>query len=157
MRENVTKSVLIRGSLINRAEGIEMVGGIIITHGDIAQSLVRALEAITGPSSGLITLSVNSSDTPEDIKKSLSKAVKSADDGSGVIIFTDMFGGTPSNVALPLLGRDRVEIITGVNLPLLIKFCGHRSDKGIEELSVYLKEYGRSSIVLAGEMLKEKK
>jgi PTS system mannose-specific IIA component len=76
--------------------------------------------------------------------------------GDGVIIFTDMFGGTPSNIALSMLNDGSVEVITGVNLPLLIKFFTNRSDSALGELADMLKEYGRESIVLAGDILKEK-
>lgn len=134
-----------------------MVGAVIITHGDISRSLCDAAEAINGKVKSVKTISVSSSNTTEEIRKTLASSVKEADSGFGVIIFTDMFGGTPTNIALSLLEEGRVEVITGVNLPMLLKFIGHRNDKEIGELAVFLREYGRNSIILAGEMLKERK
>ncbi|MBI5970068.1 MAG: PTS sugar transporter subunit IIA [Deltaproteobacteria bacterium] len=134
-----------------------MVGAVIITHGDISRSLCEAAEAITGKADMIKTISVKSSNATEDIRNTLASSVKEADSGFGVIIFTDMFGGTPTNIALSLLEEGRVEVITGVNLPMLLKFIGHRAEKEIGELAVFLREYGRNSVILAGEMLKEKK
>lgn len=135
-----------------------MAGAVIITHGDLARSLLGAAESITGAVEGVLTVCVDKGDTTEGIRQSLAQAVKSVDKGAGVIIFTDMFGGTPTNIALSLLSAGLVEVITGVNLPLLLKFLSHRaSDKPLGEFAVQLREYGKGSIVLAGDMLKEKK
>lgn len=134
-----------------------MVGGIIITHGNLGATLLEVAESITGKMENVRTFSVNSSDTTEAIRASLSSAIKEVNTGKGVIIFTDMFGGTPTNIALSLMEEGKVEIITGVNLPVLIKFNGYRAERGLEELSFSLKDYGQKSIVLAGDMLKEKK
>ncbi len=134
-----------------------MVGAVVITHGRLAVSLVKAAESITGHIERLKTVAVQDSDTTDEISGVLASAVKKVEDGEGVIIFTDMLGGTPSNVALPLLEEDKVDIITGVNLPVLFKFVSQRSDKPLGELALLLKEYARGSIVLASDMLKEKK
>lgn len=134
-----------------------MVGAVVITHGRLAVSLVKAAESITGKIERLKTVAVQDSDTTDEISGVLASAVKKVEGGKGVIIFTDMLGGTPSNIALPLLEEGRVDIITGVNLPVLFKFVSHRSDKPLGELALLLKEYGRGSIVLASDMLKEKK
>lgn len=135
-----------------------MAGAVIITHGDLAQSLLRAAESITGTVEGIKAISVNKGDATEGIRSALASAVKSVDTGRGVIIFTDMFGGTPTNIALSLLSAGKVEVITGANLPVLLKFLSHRAaDKPIGELALQLKEYGKGSIVLAADMLKEKK
>jgi PTS system mannose-specific IIA component len=134
-----------------------MVGAVVITHGRLAVSLVKAAESITGHIERLKTVAVQDSDTTDEISGVLASAVKKVEDGEGVIIFTDMLGGTPSNIALPLLEEGKVDIITGVNLPVLFKFVSHRGDKPLGELALLLKEYGRGSIVLASDMLKEKK
>ena len=102
-------------------------------------------------------VSVITQDATEGIRARIAVAVKEANSGVGVIIFTDMFGGTPTNIALSLLEAGRVEVITGVNLPVLLKFVGHRADKPLDELARLLREYGRSSIVLATDMLKREK
>ncbi len=134
-----------------------MVGAIVITHGSLASSLMEVAESITGKIEKVKTVSVMSSDTTESIRSALSGSIKDVNSGSGVIIFTDMFGGTPTNVALSLLEDGKVDVITGVNLPMLIKFIGNRTEKSLSEVALLLKEYGQKSIVLAGDMLKDKK
>ncbi len=134
-----------------------MVGAVIITHGELAASLVKASQSIAGDIDMFKAVAVQDNDTTEEISVLLAKKVKSVDGGKGVIIFTDMLGGTPSNVALPLLKEGRVDIITGVNLPVLLKFVNYRADKPLGELALLLKEYAKESIVLASDVLKEKK
>lgn len=137
--------------------GENMVGAVIITHGKVAEALVEAAEAITGKIENVRTVSVANSDSTDGIRGVVSGAIKETDSGKGVVVFTDMFGGTPTNIALSLMGAGKVEVITGVNLPMLIKFVGHRADKELHELAVTLRDYGQKSIVLAGEMLKDRK
>lgn len=134
-----------------------MVGAIVITHGGLADSLVDELKLIAGDIDMIETVTVRENDTTEEISGLLVKLAKSVDGGKGVLIFTDMLGGTPSNVALPLLEEGKVDIMTGVNLPVLLKFVNHRTDKPLGELAPLLKEYARESIVLASDVLKEKK
>ena len=133
-----------------------MVGAVVITHGKLAEALVEAAEAITGKAEGVRAVSVASADSTDGIRGAVLAAIKEADSGSGVVVFTDMFGGTPTNIALSLMTDGRFEVITGVNLPMLIKFVGRSPDKGLRELATLLREYGQKSIVLAGEMLKDK-
>ncbi len=134
-----------------------MIGAVIITHGALASGIVEVAQSITGPLEKVLTVEIMNSESTEAIRDALCAAVERADSGKGVIIFTDMFGGTPTNIALSLLDEGRVEIITGINLPILIKFVGHRSEKPLHELTLLLKDYGQKSIVLAGDMLKERK
>lgn len=134
-----------------------MIGAVIVTHGHFADCLLEVAESIAGKIDYIKAVPVMSSDTTEHIREILSKAIRQIDTGDGVLIFTDMFGGTPTNIALSLMEEGRVDIITGVNLPIVLKFVGHRKDKTLPELAVFLKDYGHSSIVLAGDMLKEKK
>ncbi|CAG1066405.1 PTS system, mannose-specific IIA component [uncultured bacterium] len=133
-----------------------MVGAVVVTHGKLAEALVEAAEAITGKMDKVRTVTVASADSTDGIRGVVSAAVKEADSGKGVVVFTDMFGGTPTNIALSLMNAGKVEVITGVNLPMIIKFVGHRSDKPLHELAAMLREYGQKSIVLAGEMLKDR-
>lgn len=134
-----------------------MIGAVIVTHGRLAESLVESAESITGPVDLMRSVSVKKSDTTEAIRDMLVRSVHELDKGKGVIIFTDMFGGTPTNVALSLMTEGRVEVITGVNLPVLIKFISCRAEKSLQETALLLKDYGQKSIVLAAEFLKEKK
>jgi len=134
-----------------------MIGAVIVTHGHLAECIVSVAESITGKIDNVRVVPVMNTDKTEDIRELLSKAIREIDTGKGVLIFTDMFGGTPTNIALSLLVEGKVDIITGVNLPIVLKFVGHRQDKPLSELAALLKDYGHSSIVLAGDMLKEKK
>ena len=113
--------------------------------------------SIAGDIDMLKVVAVQNNDATEEVSEILAKEVKSVDGGAGVIIFTDMLGGTPSNVALPLLKEGTVDIMTGVNLPVLLKFVNYRRDKPLGELAMLLKEYAKESIVLASDVLKEKK
>ncbi len=131
-----------------------MVGGVIITHGGLAGALVEVARSIAGDLEDVAAIGIKSGDTTDGIRKTLAKAVKAADTGDGVIIFTDMFGGTPTNVALSLLEEGVVEIMTGVNLPVVLKFAGNRKDKGLKELLLLLREHASKSVVLASDMLK---
>jgi PTS system mannose-specific IIA component len=133
-----------------------MIGAVIISHGVIAESLVKAVGTITGEVEHIGVVSVENPDSTDKVRDELAKAVKEVDGGKGVIIFSDMFGGTPTNVALSLLKEGEVEVMTGVNLPVLIKFISHREEKPLAELAVDLLEYGKESIVLAGDMLRER-
>ncbi len=133
-----------------------MTGAVIITHGELADALLKVAESITGRTEGVKILPVENTDNTEEIREELSAAIEEVDTGQGVIIFTDMFGGTPSNIALSMLNSGGVEVITGVNLPVLMKFFGNRTDRPLGELANALIEYGRDSIVLAGDILKEK-
>ena len=133
-----------------------MIGAVVITHASLAQSLIEAAEAITGKLEGVMPVSISKSDSTEGVRRVIKQALKDVSSGKGAIIFTDMFGGTPTNIALSLYEEGRVEIITGVNLPLLIKFVSHRADKPLSELVLILKEHGSKSIVLAGDMLRER-
>ncbi|HBG45483.1 MAG TPA: PTS sugar transporter [Deltaproteobacteria bacterium] len=134
-----------------------MIGSVIITHGRLAEALLEAAESISGRIEGVRTLSISQSDTAGGIRDVLTAAVKEVDSGSGVVLFTDMFGGTPTNISLSTFEAGRVEVITGVNLPMVLKYVSHRSEKSLEELTILLKDYGQKAIVLAGEMLREKK
>jgi len=133
-----------------------MIGAVIITHGGLGVALVEAAEIITGKAERIKMVTVTGSDAPDGLREKIASAVETVNADKGVIIFTDMFGGTPTNIALSFLDVGKVDILTGVNLPILIKFLGHRAEKTLSELTLMLKEYGRTSIVLAGDMLKEK-
>ncbi|MCK4846307.1 MAG: PTS sugar transporter subunit IIA [Deltaproteobacteria bacterium] len=136
-----------------------MVGGVIITHGDLATALLNSADAIAGDIERVLTVCVEGSESTEEIAAMIEDALSRLSREDGIVIFTDMFGGTPTNIALTFLdgsGEDRggVEVLTGVNLPLILKFLNNRRDSDFKELISQLTEYGRKSIVLASEMLK---
>jgi PTS system mannose-specific IIA component len=133
-----------------------MVGILIVTHGKLAQELVETTKIIVGKNvDHIVPISVDWNDDMADIQKTIASAINKVDRGSGVLILTDMFGGTPSNISLSFLS-DKVEIITGVNLPMLIKIVNVGDRYGLKELSQLTHEQGKKSIYLASEILSMK-
>jgi mannose PTS system EIIA component len=130
-----------------------MVGLVIVCHGDMGAELVKAVEMIVGRIDAVESVSVKQDSAPETLRNEIQKAIKKVDRKNGVMLFTDMFGGTPSNIALAFLGES-VEVVTGVNLSMLIKFANHRDDKKLAELARLAQEAGQKSIVIASQMLK---
>ncbi len=99
-----------------------MIGGLIVSHGKLAEELLNALTIIIGEAVNIVAISIGWYDDVEESKKKISQSLKNIDQKNGVVIFTDMFGGTASNLSFSFLKDNQVEIITGVNLPMLIKF-----------------------------------
>lgn len=130
-----------------------MVGIVIVTHGRLAEEFVRVAADIVGQARGVVPVCIERDYAVEDARKDIEKAIKDVDDGNGVIIFTDMFGGTPSNLGLSFLEDGKTEVIGGVNLPMIIKASMSRDGKGLKELATFIKEYGEKSISLASEIL----
>lgn len=130
-----------------------MVGIVIVTHGRLAQELVETTKIIVGKNvDHIIPISVGWNDDMADIQKTISAALAKVDQGDGVLVLTDMFGGTPSNISLSFLS-EKVEIITGVNLPMLIKIVNVGDRYNLKELSHLILEQGKKSIYLASEIL----
>ena len=134
---------------------MQLIGGLIVTHGNLAVELLRAAEAIEGHLENIEAVCLEWGDTAETATERIREALaRVAAAGSATIIFTDMFGGTPSNLALSFLDRDRVEIITGVNLPMLVKFGSCRtSEQSLSEVAHMIREKGARSIRVASEVL----
>ncbi len=131
------------------------VGVVIVTHTDYAEKLLKAAEMIIGPQLNARTVAVDVGvDTAQTVKE-LEAAIKAVDQGGGAMILTDMFGGTPTNLALSLFGQHRIEVVTGVNLPMLIKILSTRT-KPLEQLAADAKSAGVQGIVVAGEILRKK-
>jgi Phosphotransferase system, mannose/fructose-specific component IIA len=130
-----------------------MVGILIVTHGRLAQELLETTKIIVGKSlEHVVPISVGWNDDMADIQKVISSTITKVDQGDGVLILTDMFGGTPSNISLSFLS-DKVEIITGINLPMLIKIMNVGDRYKLKELSHLITEQGKKSIYLASEIL----
>ncbi len=130
-----------------------MVGLVLVCHGDMGSELVKAAEMIVGRVEAALAVGVRQESAPETLRDEIQDAIRKVDRKNGVMVFTDMFGGTPSNIALAFLG-ETVEVVTGVNLSMLIKFANHRDDKTIPELARLVQEAGQKSIVIASQMLK---
>lgn len=133
-----------------------MVGVLITTHGNLGNELIKAAEQIRGSLKGIIHVSIDQSKGVEEIKREISSAIKKLDQGKGVLILTDLFGGTPSNISLSFLKEGRVEVLTGVNLPMILKLSDVREGMPLKELALYVKEYGIKNISLASEILNKK-
>lgn len=131
-----------------------MIGLVIATHGNLGAALVESVQMIIGPVRNARAVSVTHDTSMEAVREAIQTAVSAVGaDGNGVIIATDMFGGTPANVSMTFLEPQRVEVMTGVNLPMLLKFFNSQENLGLDELAVILKSYGQQSIALASEYL----
>jgi len=139
-------------SIVAEAAGEARFGVLVVTHGGLAFELVRALERIVGKVDGLRALTIGWDDDLPQARRVVEQTIAEIDPGGGVLIMTDMFGGTATNVALAFL-RDGVEIITGVNLPMLIKYANIRDKCSLKEAATRIKEQGQRSIAIATEYL----
>ncbi len=137
-----------------RAED-SLVGALVVTHGQLGQELVSAAQAIVGEISYIVAVSIGWNDDVDESQKKIEQAVAEVDQGKGVIILTDMFGGTPSNLSLPLLKRNELEIVTGVNLPMVIKVANQSGTDSLSELVTKVKKQGQSHISIPSELLGE--
>ncbi len=140
----------------NKNENTEPAGILVITHSNYGESLLAAAESILGPIENCAALSI---DITADVKEAidgLRSTVENMDKGNGVLILTDMFGGTPTNLSLSLLSIKGVEVVTGVNLPMILRAAGHSTTK-IEILAEEAKQAGLQGIVSASDMLRKKK
>lgn len=133
-----------------------MIGGIIVSHGKLAEELLNALTIILGEVLNIEAISIGWYDDVEESKKKINKSLKEVDQKNGVLIFTDMFGGTPSNLSFSFLKDNQVEIITGVNLPMLIKFASLQRSKSLKEVAKKVVEQGKKNIHLASALLSSK-
>jgi mannose PTS system EIIA component len=131
-----------------------MIGLVLVAHAGIAQEFLGAAEMIMGKIEGVEAVSIKPDDQVDLIRNAIAGAIKKVD-SDGVIIMTDMFGGTPSNMSLSFLQENHIEVLTGVNLPMIIKFVADRAKFGVAELAEKLKQCGRESIIVAGEYLKK--
>ena len=131
-----------------------MIGVVIATHGNLANELLETAKFIIGDVSSVTAVTLAPSASIETIQKNIKDAIREVDKGRGVIILTDMFGGTPSNIALSFLEKGKVDVITGVNLPMLIKFMQSAKDeRPLEEVAADMVEYARKSISHANAIL----
>ena len=130
-----------------------MIGLLIVTHCDLGKELVNAAEFIVGKLDAVETVSINQASDSERILKKIEAKISTLDQGEGVLILTDMFGGTPSNLSLSFLEKDSIEVLTGVNLPMIIAIAQNRNRLKLDELAEKAQEAGKMSISLAGKLL----
>jgi PTS system mannose-specific IIA component len=133
-----------------------MIGIVLVTHGKLAEEFRHAVEHVVGPQKFIETVSIGPEDDMDQRRQDIVDAVALADDGHGVIILTDMFGGTPSNLSISVMESGKTEVIAGMNLPMLIKLAGVRSDNNMERALVEASEAGRKYINVASRVLSGK-
>lgn len=129
-----------------------MIGLVLITHGDIGASLRSAMEHVVGPQQQLVTLSIGADDDIQARRRDLEASIGAVDRGDGVVLLTDMFGSTPSNLAVAMLDRGGVEVIAGVNLPMLVKLGKIRSNRTLAECVEIAEMAGRKYIAAASHL-----
>jgi PTS system mannose-specific IIA component len=134
-----------------------MIGGVIVTHGQLANELVSAAEMIVGEIDHITAVSIGWHDDVEIAREQVARAIARLDTGEGVIVLTDMFGGTSTNIAASFLHQARVEIVTGVNLPMVIKLANQTKEESLDELACLVRDQGQQHIYLASEILAPKK
>ncbi len=128
-------------------------GVVIVTHGDLGESLLATCRMITGERPGITSVAVRAGDGVDQIRDRIAGAIGEVRGNKGVILLVDMFGGTPSNIGLSFLGEEGVEVVTGVNLPMLTKIRGLPPDLSLRETAATLRDYGREHIKVATEYL----
>jgi PTS system mannose-specific IIA component len=126
-----------------------MVGILIVSHGRFAEAMISSVQGLIGSLKKVRGVSIWPKENPKEVQKRIQKEVDTVDDGDGVLILTDILGGTPTNLTLPLLERDQVEVVTGVNIPMLLTVSSYRKGKPLEEIAALVKKSGRRSIVMA--------
>ncbi|MBI4265219.1 MAG: PTS sugar transporter subunit IIA [Acidobacteria bacterium] len=134
-----------------------MIGVVVVTHGHLATELLNAAETIVGDLPTFTAVSIGWHEDTQDAREEIARAVARVQQGQGVLILTDMFGGTPSNLALTFLRQDEVEVITGVNLPMLIKLAGLGEQAGLLQVAREMREHGRNAIWVASDLLRGEK
>jgi len=134
-----------------------MIGILIVTHKELAEALMSIYDLILGPREGISAVSLDPNAPPEVSRNQIQRALAQVNNGNGVLILTDMLGGTPCNLTLPFLQEGKAEVITGVNLPMLMKLSQIRDQKDLREAAAALKQSGQRGITVASEVLHKKK
>ena len=130
-----------------------MIGLILVTHGRLAEEFIHAMEHVVGSQTDIAAVPIGPHDDMEKRRKEIADAIRRVDSGGGVILLTDLFGGTPSNLAISLMQAGRVEVIAGINLPMLIRLAGARNCMGVQDAVRAARDAGRNYITVASEFL----
>lgn len=132
-----------------------MIGMVLVTHGRLAEEFIAALEHVVGPQERIQAICIGPDDDMEQRRKDILESVSAVDDGAGVVLLTDMFGGTPSNLAISIMEAAKVEVIAGINLPMLIKLASVRSGDDLGKAVTEAQEAGRKYINVASSLLRD--
>jgi PTS system mannose-specific IIA component len=136
---------------------LKKIGGVIVSHGQVANELVAAAETVVGAQSHIAAVSIGWHDDVEMAKDAIQRAVKQVSQGNGVLLLTDMFGGTPTNISAMFIKENEVEIVTGVNLPMVIKLASQNKETTLAEMAKEVEEQGKQSIYRTGKLLEPQK
>ena len=134
-----------------------MIGLVLVTHGHLADELIAAMEHVVGPQEKVAAICIGADDDMEQHRMNILNVVKEVSSDDGVVLLTDMFGGTPSNLAISVMDRANVEVIAGVNLPMLVKFASCRDQCDLEECATKAQEAGKKYINVASQLLAKDK
>jgi len=134
-----------------------LIGGVVVTHGQLARELVNAAETIVEDIHHITSVSIGWHDDVETAREAIKAAIDQVNAGSGVLILTDVLGGTPTNIAASFMGIEPIEIVTGVNLPMVIKLAGQSKDEDLSNVARQVRDQGRQDIYLASEILAPKR
>ncbi|WP_336986036.1 PTS sugar transporter subunit IIA [Altererythrobacter aquiaggeris] len=132
-----------------------MIGIILVTHGRLAEEFVGAMEHVVGKQKAIATVCIGPKDDMEQRREEIANAIAEVDSGDGAIILTDLFGGTPSNLAISLLDAGRIEVIAGINLPMLIRLASARKTMSVKDTVCAARDAGRNYITVASQFLAE--
>ncbi len=136
---------------------MKKIGGVIVSHGQVAKELLAAAEAVVGAQNHIAAVSIGWHDDVEMAKAEVSRAIKQVSDGSGVLLLTDMFGGTPTNISAMFIKENEVEIVTGVNLPMVIKLASQNKEITLTEMAKEVEAQGKQAIYRTSELLEPQK
>jgi mannose PTS system EIIA component len=134
-----------------------MIGMVLVTHGNLAAEFIVALEHVVGPQQQIAAICIGPRDDMEQRRKEIAAAIKSVNTGDGVVVLSDLFGGTPSNLAISLLKAGEIEVIAGINLPMLIRLESARKNMDVKSAVAAAREAGRKYISVASEVLEASK
>ena len=131
-----------------------LIGGVVVTHGNLATELVSAAETIVNEDIHHVTaISIGWHDDVETARELIGKAIERVNQGAGVLVLTDMFGGTPTNLACTFLGNSPIEVVTGVNLPMILRLADQQPDEALSVIARRVRDQGQKTIYLASEVL----
>jgi PTS system mannose-specific IIA component len=131
-----------------------MIGTVVVSHGNIGKEMVRVARSIVTDVPPMVGVALEHDEDVRQMRQKIEQAIQEVDRQGGILLLSDMFGGTPSNLCLSFLQEGKIEVITGVNLPMLIKLANFREKQPLSEIASFIKEYGQKNIALAGQVLK---